>query len=66
MRHGKKPEYILELEKPDEPTQGEKLHAAQTVSECIAPLQTIATREGLQLSNPKDFKYAVQILRNPK
>lgn len=63
MRNGAKTTKTLELEKE---SQQEILHKAQTVGECIAPLDIIAAREGLKLTNPSDYKYAVQILRNPK
>lgn len=54
MRHARKPDFILDLEKDEE--------RPQTLSAMMPRLTIIARNENLNLTNPKDWKKAVNLL----
>ena len=58
MRHAKKAEHILNLEK-------ETPYEFTTVQEAMPELSKIAKEKGYNLTNPSDHKKAVRSLRNP-
>lgn len=56
MRHAKKTEFILDLEKPEP-------YEFTTVQEAYPKLSSIAEENNLNLTNPDDYKTVVAILR---
>lgn len=55
MRHAKKTEFILNLEREPE-------RKFLTVAEAMPKISLIAKDQGLNLTNPKDWKIAVRIM----
>ena len=81
MKHARKPKHILDLEKgttsplqeilmPKAIKERSKtalaLRGAETVDEMIPEINIIAREEGLNLTNPADWKEGVRILRMNK